>query len=220
MKLDLHIHSVFSRDGTATVEEIISRCKAQGLQGFAITDHNAIEGALRSVELARREGLVSVTGVEVSTAEGHVLAYGIRELVPRGLSVAETVDRIRSAGGVAVAAHPKRFPSGIGLRAASDEGFDAIETLNGGSSSRGNRQAERVAQARRLPRTGGSDAHAVPEIGKAWTVVDDASTDEDVLAAIRKGACRPGGRSRSAREGIVYSWETFISWLCGGLSRL
>jgi predicted metal-dependent phosphoesterase TrpH len=220
MKLDLHIHSVFSRDGAATVEEIVERCKAQGLQGFAITDHNAVEGALRSLELASSEGLVAVPGVEVSTAEGHVLAYGVREIIPRDLSVAETIDRIRAAGGVAVAAHPKRLPSGIGLKLASKERFDAIETLNGGSSSWGNRQAVKVAEARKIPQTGGSDAHRAHEVGRAYTVMEDVSTAEEVLDGVRKGKSSPDGRNRDAREEIVYAWETFTGWLDRGMNRL
>src|SRR5512137_1739977 len=118
MKLDLHIHSTYSRDGTALPKEIVSRCKALGLDGLAITDHNAIRGSLEAVELAKMEGLFVVRGVEVSTADGHVLAYGVSELVPKGLSIQDTIDRIHSAGGIAVAAHPVRFPSGIGLERA------------------------------------------------------------------------------------------------------
>lgn len=220
MKLDLHIHSTFSRDGTATPERIVARCKELGLDGFAITDHNAIQGSLEAVELARKSGLVCVRGVEVSTDSGHVLAYGLSELVPKGLSIRETLERIHSAGGIAVAPHPVRFPSGIGLEFAGMKEFDAIEVLNGGNSRRSNRRARDLAARLSKPITAGSDAHEIDEVGKSYVEVDGAATEEQVLDAIKNGHARAGGRSRSRAEGIVYSIETLFEWLRGSFKRL
>jgi hypothetical protein len=149
-----------------------------------------------------------------------VLAYGVGELVPRGLSVADTIDRIRAQGGVAVAAHPKRFPSGIGLELARTAPFDAIEVLNGGSSRRGNARAMKVAEEKRSPVTAGSDAHALDQVGKAYSVIEGCGSEDEVIEAIRKGSVSIGGRSRSTGEGIVYSVETLVEWLRGDLRRL
>ncbi|MGQ9588000.1 MAG: CehA/McbA family metallohydrolase [Thermoplasmata archaeon] len=220
MKLDLHIHSNHSRDGTASPSEIVEFCKESGMDGFAIADHNAIEGSLQAYEIGRSMGLVVVRGVEVSAEEGHVLAYGVTELVPRGLSIADTIAKIHALGGIAVAAHPDRFPSGMGVDLAGKERFDAIEVLNGASSKRSNRLARRVADERRAPVTGGSDAHVIDDIGKAYTILEDVSSEDQVLDMIRKGLCAVGGRSRSSTEGLVFSIETLIEWLRGGLKRL
>lgn len=220
MKLDLHVHSNFSRDASPSPKEILDRCKRNGLDGCAITDHNAMGGSLEAIELGHEMGLVTIRGVEVSAKEGHVLAYGVGELIPKGLSVAETVERIRSAGGISVAAHPKRFPSGIGLSLAADCGFDAIEVINGGSSRRGNNLARRVAETKRMPVTAGSDAHELAQLGKAYTVVEGASSEDDVLASIAKGRSQAAGRSRYMTEGVVYSVETFVEWLRGDFERL
>jgi len=220
MNLDLHIHSTYSRDGTASPEDIIRRCTHAGLSGCAITDHNAIGGSLKAHSFARNQSLVIVRGVEVSAQEGHVLAYGVNELIPRGLAVEETVIRIRDAGGIAVAPHPHRFPSGIGIGLAREHDFDAIEILNGGSSARSNALARSIAESRRSPVTGGSDAHTIDQVGKAFTVLDSASSEEEVIEAVRKGMARVGGRSRSRREGLAYSVETFIEWVKGDLRRL
>lgn len=220
MKLDLHIHSTCSRDGTASPAEIVRRCRQLGLSGFSITDHNAVGGSLEACASARSEGLLAISGLEVSTSEGHVLAYGLRELVPRGLTAAETVDRIKAAGGIAVVAHPVRFPSGTGLSIAESVRFDAIEVLNGGNSSAANGSALKLAERLGRPQTGGSDAHKIGEVGRAYTVVDDASTEEQVLDAIRKGLSRPGGRNRTCAEGVAYSAETLVEWLRGGFKRL
>lgn len=220
MRLDLHVHSAHSRDGTASPRDIVRRCRELGLSGVAITDHNAIEGSLAAGVLGRAEGLLVLTGVEVSTSEGHVLAYGVREIIPRGLTAAETVDRVRAAGGVAVAAHPRRFPSGVGLEVAGRVAFDAVEVLNGGSSSRANKSALRLTQEMGRPQTGGSDAHRLCEVGRSYTEVEGAFTEDQVLEAIRKGHTRPGGRSRTVREGAAYSVETLVEWLRGGMNRV
>lgn len=220
MRLDLHIHSTYSMDGTASPSEILRRCREVGLSGLAITDHNAIEGALEAQAIGRSEGLLVVSGTEVSTSDGHVLAYGVREIIPRGLSAAETVDRIRAVGGVAVAAHPVRFPSGIGLELAGRVPFDGTEVLNGGNSSRANKAALVLAQRLGTSQTGGSDAHRIGEIGRSWTVIEGAHTEDQVLDAIRKGLARAGGRSRTVTEGAVYSVETLVQWLKGGMNRL
>ena len=220
MKLDMHIHSRYSRDAKASPKEIAAECKRVGLDGFAIADHNAIQGSLDAVSASAETGLIVVRAVEVSAEEGHVLAYGIRELVPKGLPVAETIDKIHAAGGLAVAAHPKRFPSGMGIEAARAGKFDAIEVLNGNNAGRSNGMARRVAEERKLPKTGGSDSHELESIGRAFTVIDDASTEDQVLDAILKNRSTVGGRSRSMGEGVRYSWEVFLAWAKGDFRRL
>ncbi len=220
MKLDLHIHSSYSRDATAKPEEILKRCRELGLDGLAITDHNAIKGSLKAYAMAASEGLVVVRGVEVSAKEGHVLALGVQELIPKGLSAAETIERIHAVGGLAIVAHPHRFPSGTGVDVARQNKFDAIEILNGGNSKRSNGLARRVAEEMRAPVTGGSDAHELDEVGKAYTVLEEVTDEAGVLEAISKGCTQADGRSRSFSEGVRYSWDTFWVWLRGDMKRL
>ena len=220
MKLDLHVHSTFSRDGTATPKEVMKRCREIGLDGCSITDHNSIEGSNEASQIAEEMGLVVVRGVEISTSEGHVLAYGVPSIIPRGLPLKETIARIHELEGIAVAAHPTRFGSGIGIASVANMGFDAVETLNGGSSKRGNRRASKLASDLQLPVTGGSDAHRVAEIGQAFTVLDDVSSEEDVLRAVAEGRSQVQGRSRSGGEGIVHAVEATVDWVRRGFRRL
>jgi predicted metal-dependent phosphoesterase TrpH len=51
---DLHIHTVYSYDGTASVPAVLARAKQVGLDVIAITDHDEIRGALRAFELASK----------------------------------------------------------------------------------------------------------------------------------------------------------------------
>ena len=69
--VDLHFHSRFS-DGADTIEAIAHRARTLGI-GIAVTDHNAIAGA---VEIDRYDDVLSIPGIEITSREGsHVLAY-------------------------------------------------------------------------------------------------------------------------------------------------
>ena len=220
MKLDLHVHSRFSRDGSAEPRDILRQCMKVGMDGCAITDHNVMDGSMQACSIAASEGMIVLRAVEVSSSEGHILAYGIDEIIPRGLSVAETIERIHSLGGAAVAAHPHRFPSGIGLGNARSQRFDAVEVLNGGSASRSNRLAGEVAFQRKLPVTGGSDAHKIERVGRAFTEFEGVTNEDDLVDAILRGRTSVGGLSRSFSDGMRYSYEILIEWAKGGFKRL
>lgn len=62
---DLHCHSVVS-DGTLTPELLAARARANGVELWALTDHDEIGGQQRALEAARAQGLPYLTGVEVS----------------------------------------------------------------------------------------------------------------------------------------------------------
>ncbi|MCZ2497609.1 PHP domain-containing protein [Xylophilus sp. Kf1] len=62
---DLHCHSVVS-DGTLTPEVLAARAKANGVELWALTDHDEIGGCHRAAAAARTAGLPFLTGVEIS----------------------------------------------------------------------------------------------------------------------------------------------------------
>lgn len=207
LKADLHVHSGASHDARGSVKEILERAREVGLDVVAVTDHDSIQRSLEAVERAPQHGLLAVPGVEVSTRDGHLLALGVGELPRPDRPLRETVERVRSLGGVAVVPHPfQRTRHGAG--AVTD--CDAVETYN----SRllmgiANRRARKFAERRGLPGLAGSDAHTVRMVGRAYTLVDaamDAGVDE-VLEAIRVGGVEPAGRrtpvSLSARQFVL-----------------
>ena len=220
MKFDLHIHSTFSRDASASPRQIVEHCRRIGLDGLAITDHNSIAGSIEARTFGKELGIMVLSGTEVSAEEGHVLAYGVSEPIPRGRPMADTVELIHASGGIAVAAHPKRFPSGMGLELARAGKFDAIEALNGGSSRRSNALARALADDKRSSVTAGSDAHELAQIGKAYTVAEGVSSEAELIESILKARTSVGGRSRTMLEGVVYSIETLTEWLRGDFERL
>ena len=114
---DIHMHTLFSYDGTATVPAVLNRASQVGLDLIAITDHDEIRGALLAEQLAPKFGIQVIPGVEITTAEGDLLALSIRKLIPAGLSLIETVNRVGQQGGFCVAPHPGA--GGLGMKSLS-----------------------------------------------------------------------------------------------------
>lgn len=65
LNADLHCHSVVS-DGTLTPDALAARAKANGVQLWALTDHDEIGGQERAIAAAKAEGMKYLTGVEIS----------------------------------------------------------------------------------------------------------------------------------------------------------
>ena len=123
---DLHVHTTYSKDSVITPKDLVKYAKKRGLNAVAVADHNTLEG---SYKIAKETDFLVIPGMEVSSAEGHIVALNVKELIPRGLSAAETVERIHKADGVAIACHPYASFKGC-LRDAVTSSFDAIETIN------------------------------------------------------------------------------------------
>ena len=65
LNADLHCHSVVS-DGTLTPEALAARAKANGVQLWALTDHDEIGGQERAIASAKALDMKYLTGVEIS----------------------------------------------------------------------------------------------------------------------------------------------------------
>lgn len=92
---DLHIHTIHSYDGTASVPAVLSRACQLGLDVIAITDHDEISGSLLALELAPKYGVEVIPGLEVTTAEGDLLALNVTENIGRNHPLVETVLRVK-----------------------------------------------------------------------------------------------------------------------------
>lgn len=177
---------------------MLARAESVGLDALAITDHDTPAGSLEAIELAPEYDIIALGGIEVSSADGHVLAIGVTEAIPRGLPFAETVRLIQDAGGIAIAAHPyQRLRRGLLANIEPDELaiVDAIETYNARFvTGRTNRQAATLARRLDLPITAGSDAHSAAMVGQAITRVDADPDATAIIEAIRAGKTGIDGR--------------------------
>jgi predicted metal-dependent phosphoesterase TrpH len=79
LNADLHCHSVVS-DGTLSPEELAARASANGVELWALTDHDEVGGQHRAAAAARAQGMQYLTGTEISiTFAGqtvHILGLG------------------------------------------------------------------------------------------------------------------------------------------------
>lgn len=181
-KADLHIHSEWS-DGLPSVQEILDYVEHEtDLDLIAITDHDLIEGAFEAREIiARKQYRFDVlVGMEVTTLEGHLLAYDLKQPLRMMKPLDWTIQAIRDQGGWCLLPHPMSplirsvGRNGI-LRVMRDTRtgicFDGIEVIN--PSIAGKVIAGKVQRFNRdeshLPETGGSDSHTLPLIGSAYT---------------------------------------------------
>jgi predicted metal-dependent phosphoesterase TrpH len=192
LKADLHVHSVGSYDGSASVEEILDAAVEAGLDAVAVTDHDEIEQSLEAADRADERGLVGVPGVEVSTEEGHLLALGVEQRPSANESVPDTIERVRELGGAAVVPHPfQRMRHGIG----AVEDCDAIETYNSRLfTGLANKRARRFARRNDLPELAGSDAHIAEMVGRAYTLIDADRDADSLIEAIKDGRTETRGK--------------------------
>lgn len=216
-KADLHIHTVYSFDGTAGVREVLESAARAGLDVIAVTDHDDVRGGLEARQLAGEYGLAAVPGAEVSTAQGHLVALFIAKPVTAGLPLVETLLEIGAQGGLAIAAHPDHpVPSSLPLRAILEalEHPQARKTLRGfevcnmnPTHSPFNARSERASASLPLARIASSDAHLAEMVG-AGVSHFDGNTPDDLRRAIERRATRPEQVNREAPWRILlrYGW--------------
>lgn len=198
LKIDLHVHTIYSADGKTTLNEVVQYAQKRGLDGVAITDHDTVQGARK---LVQQERLVIIPGIEVSSRQGHVLGLNIDQPIPPRLDITETAEKIRQLGGIAVIAHPSTvIKTGLGIKITSSSDIDAVEVINSSSFpfALSTYLARRLAKRLGLPQTAGSDAHYPKEIGSAFTCVEANSNPDDIIEAIRKDKTNPFGKPISA----------------------
>ncbi len=210
LRIDPHVHSRGSYDGHEPVELILEHAAEIGLDGVVITDHDRVEESLHAAEIAEEYGLVGIPGVEVSTSDGHLLALGIESVPESGQPIQKTVKSVWDMGGVAVVPHPfQRSRHGVRRRNLPDA--DAIEVYNsmlftGYRNRRANVYAERFS----YPKVGASDAHYLPNVGRAYTEVDLPEPVADptevdpvrVIERIRAGETDIHGRRTPIRRSL------------------
>lgn len=196
-KIDLHTHTKGS-DGHGTPRQIATSAKAAGLHGLCLTDHhtnltdevNAVADALRAVDV------LPIIGCEYSTADGHLLIFGLD--VPKWAwgeypKMQDVIDDVNKLGGVCIVPHPyKGYQRALHERLETIKGLVAVESLNGQIETsiniENNRKARESAKRMGVGRTGASDAHFPQDIGVTYTEFDGAIPDEQTfLTALRSG---------------------------------
>jgi predicted metal-dependent phosphoesterase TrpH len=167
--VDLHSHTLWSKDCLTSFETIIRLCERRDIQRIAITDHNTADGALKMAAIAPE---LVIPGEEIMTPQGEILAYFVQESVPAGLSPEQTIRRLRDQGAVISVSHPfDRLRKGAWQEAdllRIVDQVDAIEVFNARCLFKeDNVRAINFARQHGLCGTVGSDAHTPLEYGRA-----------------------------------------------------
>jgi len=72
--VELHAHSSFSLlDGVSSPEALVLQAVELGMPSLALTDHNALYGAVPFVEAATSHGIRPILGAEITLEDGHHL---------------------------------------------------------------------------------------------------------------------------------------------------
>jgi len=219
MKADLHVHTMFSLDGKTTMEQLIQTAIEKDVRCIAVTDHNEF----KAFDLLKdNKDVIIIPAEEVSSKEGHIIALGIDRLIPRGLSIQETIDRIHEAGGYAFAAHPYRWWSGLGEQNTLDYPFDGVEARNGRSIPSANRKSEKLATRIGKPITAGSDAHIPRLIGDGYLELPDTITNwQEAVQAIMSGDIKGAySGSRSFFGTLKYGTKSIGQWMFRGFHKM
>jgi predicted metal-dependent phosphoesterase TrpH len=167
----------------AEIPEILDYVESKtDLDVIAITDHDDIRGAYeaRSAWARGSYRFEVVSGIEVTTIEGHLLALYVEESVPGLRPLEETLEAVHRQGGLCIVPHPMSWMTrSLGRRALSrivasaHDGvyFDGLETANQSPGARGSVRKALTLNRRslHLAEVGGSDAHFLTAIGSAYT---------------------------------------------------
>ncbi len=222
-RVDMHCHSTASQLSRLGVqrslglpecatppEEVYALAKRRGMDFVTITDHDTIDGCL---ELSDRpdcfisEELTARFAGEPQAV--HVLCYGItpgdHEWLQAHSGDLEACAAYLDQNGIVCAlAHPF-YNVGAPLtrrhRRRLAELFPIWEVRNGSRAAELNMPAVVYVETRAGTGIGGSDDHAGVDIGRTCTEAPAASTPEEFLGHIRRGAgVGPGGEQGSAAK--------------------
>ncbi len=189
LKADLHIHTEFSGDCTTPLEQIIDRCLEIGINCIAIADHGTAEGALK---IQRSAPFPVIVAEEILTPHGEIMGMFLKETIPSGLSVEQTISRIKAQGALVNIPHPFDIFRQSALDSSTIEAIveqiDLIEVFNSRYLLlRSAAKAQAFAQKYGLPQSSGSDAHTLCEIGNAYVEMPEFNDRDDFLDALKKG---------------------------------
>ncbi|HTQ87402.1 MAG TPA: PHP domain-containing protein [Candidatus Solibacter sp.] len=213
MRCDLHVHSIHSgmcevpginrvcRESYSTPAEVYATLRKRGMGLVTLTDHDSIEGAEPLRRFRRFFLSEEVTCRMPSGTQVHVGVYDISERhhvdIQRRRN--DLPSLLAYLGEQRLFFSVNHLFSGLtGCREEEDfdwfeSMFPAYETRNGQMLPGHNRFAEDAARRLGKISLGGSDSHALPSAGSAYTEVPGARTKAEFLRGLRAGRGVVGG---------------------------
>lgn len=203
MLIDMHSHTwPRSHDSVLNPDDLIERAKRAGLDAIVFTEHDTLWDQKTVTELRERHEFMVLAGVEISTDDGHMLVFGIDKYV-FGMHRSDVLARyVESMGGAMIAAHPYRrqmpwyirneqeYEQSL-VRASKNPAYQYVqgmEEINGRGSDKENAFSKRLCDMMGMPGSGGTDSHAIQDIGKCATYFERPITSmEDLIREVQAG---------------------------------
>lgn len=206
--VDMHFHTEYSMDAVSDIRSVLAKCRKRSI-GVAITDHNAVDGAVKAWKMKKSEFVIP--GMEASTQEGsHALYFfdninqctqfynkAVRKLAKKNpfflpIGIDELMDKARDFNALIATSHPYG-PGVTGIKKVNlrrgiewaEKRFHFIEALNGVCLRDMNTRAIRWANFIKKGMTGGSDGHTTAELGNVLTL-GYGYDPEEFLTSVRK----------------------------------
>ncbi len=172
MRLDMHVHTKYSKDCRLEPKDILKAAKLKGLDGIAVTDHDTIRGGIETRKVAR--DMEVIVGAEIRTDRGEIIGYFLREEIKSRI-LEEVIHEIKSQGGITCIPHPYDIFRIYRLAPTREiaRHIDLIEVFNSRCMLQEfNEKALRFALENNLGMSAGSDAHSLAEVGTGGVIVD------------------------------------------------
>ncbi|MGK2956501.1 MAG: glycosyltransferase [Solirubrobacterales bacterium] len=189
--VDLHMHTDHSADCATPVEVLIETARDRGFGAIAITDHNEISGAQAAAEVVESiDDFKIILAEEVMTSDaGEVIGLFLKEKIPKGTSMADTLKEIKRQGGLVYVPHPfDRMHSVPDYENLLDmvEDIDLMEVFNPRVAITSfNEEAERFARKYNIIPAAGSDNHVAQGLGSVRVRLHDFDGPEEFLESMR-----------------------------------
>jgi hypothetical protein len=176
-------------DCRMSLDTVMERCQKLGINCIAIADHGTVEGAL---EMQRIAPFTIIIAEEILTPYGEIMGMFLKETIPGGLSVEQTIAQIRAQGGIVCIPHAfDTFrPSALGEKIVEEiaQEIDVIEVFNARCLlQRSSDKALAFARKYDIIQSAGSDAHTPGEIGHACVEMPEFKGRDDFLEALARG---------------------------------
>lgn len=222
IKLDLHVHTIYSGDSFITPEIALKYAKIKKLDGFAITDHDTLKAYNILKKKNHNNELIIIPGMEIKTHIGEVIGLFINEEINvRDNNFVSIVEKIKENNGLVVIPHPFDFlrDNRLKINLLSDnmikKYIDGIEIINSRIIfKRCINKARKFNRKYLLFETGGSDAHSNEEIGNGYTIIKDVDYS---LESIRKSLLANKSKSMGVLSSPFVHAKTVFNKLKKGL---
>lgn len=206
---DFHVHSFPLSWGTLAPWDTVLEARHDGLDVIAMTPHNHVWVAYVGRWFSERIGGPTILiGEEIVTPRYHLLGVGIRDVIDWRQPVASAIDEVHRQGGVAIAAHPRKFywPAYDSAALSKLDGAEIQHPLIY-ATTRGYGEVQQFFGQAQLAAIGDSDYHGTGPMGICRTFIFARDDSESAIL----GAIREHHTVAIDRDGGAYGDPTLIA---------